>query len=143
MAIVNRDLDSSEQLYTMEHTVGALGTGVSAWIGLVPAPGQVLQVALSGRGLSAVPVYTLAVARWTSAGITNISLGQAVTLASAFGLSGGVVGATYAASSSLAAVQTGDLLVLNTSGANTAVTDLSVAVVIKATQDIKRTFSIS
>ncbi len=142
MGISNRDKDASEQNYVIQNTTGALATGVSVWVGAVPSPGQILEWKFSGKGLSAVPVYQLAIARWTSAGITNIALGSAVTLAGAFGLSGGLLGATFAANSSLAAVNAGDLLVVNTSGTNTAVTDLAVAVVIKATQDIKKNFDI-
>lgn len=142
MAIANRDLDQTEQLYVVANTLGAIGTGVSAWVGAVPSPGQILEWKFSGKGLSGAPVYQLAIARWTSAGITNIPLGSAVTLAGAFGLSGGLLGATFASNSSLAAVQAGDMLVVNTSGANTAVTDLAVAVVIDATQDFKKTFDV-
>jgi len=140
MAIVNRDLDASQQSYVVQNALGALATGVSAWVGAVPSVGQILEWKLSGKGLSATPVYQLAIARWTSAGITNIALGSAITLAGAFGLSGGLLGATF--NSGSYAVQAGDVLVVNTSGANTAVTDLVVSVVIKATQDIKKTFDI-
>jgi len=139
MAIVNRDLDRSEQLFTVDAVHGAVATGVSVIVGLVKAPGQCLGMRLSGRGLSGAPVYQLAVARWTSAGITNIALGSAVTLATAFGVSGGAIGISISASSTLAALQAGDLLVLNTSGANTAVTSLVVSAVMQAAQDIKKT----
>lgn len=140
MGIANRDKDSSEQLYVIQTTLGALATGVSAWVGSVPSAGQILEWKFSGKGLSATPVYQLAISRWTSAGKTGIALGSAITLAGAFGLSGGLLGATFASNSSLAAVQAGDLLVVNTSGADTAVTDLAVAVVIKASQDIKNSY---
>lgn len=142
MGIANRDKDASEMNYVVQNTQGALATGVSAWVGAVPSPGQILEWKFSGKGLSGTPTYQLAIARWTSAGITNIALGSAVTLAGAFGLSGGLLGATFASNSSLAAVEAGDLLVVNTGGSNTAVTDLVVAVVIKATQDIKKNFDI-
>ena len=142
MAIVNRDLDASEQKYTLSNTLGALAAGLSAWVGLVPSPGQVLELKITAKGLSATPVYQLAISRWTSGGVTGIALGTAVTIAGAFGLSGGALGATYAFSSSVASVQAGDLLVLNTSGANTAATDVAVGVVIQATQDIKKSFDV-
>lgn len=142
MGLSNRDKDASEQNYLVQNTMGALATGVSAWVGTVPHSGQILELKLSGKGLSATPTYQLAIARWTSAGITNIALGSALTLAAAFGTSGGLIGATFASNGSLSAVQAGDLLVVNTGGANTAVTDLVVAVVIKATQDIKKSFDI-
>jgi hypothetical protein len=97
---------------------------------------------IAGRGLSASPVYALQIARWTSAGITRIVVGS-VTLSGAFGLSGGLSGQSYAANGSLSAVQAGDLLYLGSSGADTAVTDLAVSIVIKATQDIKQTHGMS
>ncbi len=137
MGIANRDKDNSEKNYVIQNTFGAVATGASTWVGVVPTAGQILGIQLSGRGLSAVPVYQLAVARWTSAGITGFVIGSAVTLAGAFGLSGSLVGTSFVSSSY--AAQSGDLLVLNSSGANTAVTDLAVAVVIQATQDIKQT----
>lgn len=140
MAIVNRDLDASQKNYVVQNAQGALATGVSSWVGTVPSAGNILGWQFSGKGLSGTPVYQLAVARWTSAGITNFALGSAITLAGAFGLSGGLVGATF--NSGSYAAQAGDLLVVNTSGANTAVTDLVVAVVIKATQDIKTAYGI-
>lgn len=140
MALVNRDKDSSEQNYVVQNALGALATGVSAWAGVVPSAGNIIEWKLSGKGLSATPVYQLAIARWTSAGITNYALGSAITLAAAFGTSGGLLGATFNTGSY--GVQAGDLLVVNTSGANTAVTDLVVGVVIKATQDIKKSFDV-
>lgn len=142
MAIVNRDLDSSEQCYVLQNTLGAVATGASTWVGAVKSTGQILAWQLSGKGLSGAPTYQLAIARWTSAGITNIAMGSALTLAGAFGLSGGLIGATFSASGSLSAVQAGDVLVVNSGGANTAVTDLVVNVVVKATQDIKTSFGV-
>lgn len=139
MAIVNRDLDASEQIYVLGGAIGAVATGVSTPVALVPNIGNITEWRLTGKGLSAAPVYQLAIARWTSAGITGIALGSAVTLAGAFGLSGGVIGATFVGNSY--AVQIGDMLVVNSSGANTAVTDLMVSVVVKATADIKKTFN--
>lgn len=142
MGIANRDKDASEQNYLIQNTYGLVGTGISLIVGLVPSAGQIQALKFTGKGLSAAPVYNLAIVRWTSAGVTYLVPGSAITLAGAFGLSGGALGATYAANSSLAAVQSGDMLVLNTSGADTAALQLSVAVVIKATQDIKKSFDI-
>lgn len=140
MAIVNRDKDSSEQVYVVAARLGDVATGVSSFIQMVPSVGNIQSWAVSGKGLSGAPVYQLAVARWTSAGITAFALGSAITLAGAFGLSGGVLGATFNTGSY--AAQEGDMLVLNSSGANTASQHLVVSVVIKATQDIKKSFGI-
>ena len=141
MGVANRDLDASEQNYVVDNTFGAVATGSTLYHGLVPSAGQILEWRFSGRGLSSTPSYQLAVARWNSTGVTVIPVGSAVTLAAAFGVSGGVIGATFASNGSLSAVQAGDLLYVLSTGANTAVTDLAVSVVIKATQDIKKSFN--
>jgi hypothetical protein len=141
MGIANRDKDASEVNYVLDQEFGAYATGVTGMIGLVPSPGQLLELKVAGLGLSGAPTYALDILRWTSAGATVITLAT-VTLAGAFGLSGGAIGATFAANSSLAAVQAGDLLLVRSGVANTAVTHLAVATVIKATQDIKKTFDI-
>lgn len=136
MGIANRDKDASEKNYVVSAQLGAVATGVSTIVGIVPSAGQLLGFQVTGKGLSAVPVYQLAVARWTTAGITGVAFGSALTLSAAFGLSGGVIGASF--NSASYALQAGDLLMLNSSGANTAVADSAIAVVIQATQDIKQ-----
>lgn len=143
MALVNRDKDASEQPYVVEFAVNAV-TAVSAtlYAGVVSSPGQLLQTVLAGWGLSGAPAYTVQIHRWTTAGSTVIAPGSAISVAVAFGVSGGLVGETYASNSSLAAVQVGDVLVLKSSGANTASSALVANFVIKATQDIKKTHSI-
>lgn len=143
MGIANRDKDASEQSYVVSSgAIGAVATGVTQFVGLVPHSGQLLQMVLTGKGLSGAPTYNLVVSRWTSAGQTTFAVGSAITLAGAFGLSGGVIGATYASNSSLAALQRGDALQVISGGSNTAVTGLLVSCVIKATQDIKKSFDI-
>lgn len=141
MAIVNRDLDPSQKNYVLQESLGAVATGVSAVVGMVQSAGQILAWKVAGRGLSATPVYQLAIHRPVGTGATAIALGSALTMAVGYGVSGnGAYGATFAANGSLSAVQAGDLIVVNSSGSNTAVTDLIVALVIQSTQDIKTTF---
>ncbi len=140
MGISNRDKDASEKNYVVQNTLGAVAVGVSTWVGTVPSAGQILGFQVSAKGLSATPVYQLAVNRWTTAGITGFVIGSGITVAGAFGLSGGLQGASFV-STSYAAIA-GDMLVINSSGANTAATDVAVAVVIQATQDIKTTYGI-
>lgn len=143
MAIVNRDKDASEQNYVLSYSAPAVvATGATLFAALVPSPGQLLEFKVSGAGLSGAPTYNVEIHRWTSAGATQIAPGSAITLAVAFGVSGSAIGATYAAASSLAAVQAGDVLVIKSGGANTASTGLVAAFVVKATQDIKKSFDI-
>lgn len=142
MAIVNRDLDPSQQTYTVGgNNLGVVATGATIWVGVVPVAGQLSEVKLFARGLSGLPTYQLAIQRATAGGITGIPLGSAIALTAAFGVTN-AVGATFAPNSSLAAVVPGDMIIVNSGVANTAVTDLVVDVVIRATQDIKKTFDI-
>lgn len=140
MGIANRDKDASEKNYVIQTTLGAIATGVSVLIGSVQSAGQILGYQLGAVGASASPVYQMALRRWTTAGVTTFTVGNAVTLLGTFGVSGGLQGISFVSTSF--AVQMGDHLVLNSSGANTAVTDLSVGVVIQATQDIKQNYGI-
>jgi len=143
MAIVNRDKDSSEQVYTVEFATNTVvAVSATLYAGAVSSPGQLLETKVAGWGLSGAPVYTVQIHRWTSAGATIIALGGGLTLGGAFGLSGAMVGETYVANSSLAALQAGDVLVLKSSGSNTASSALVANFVIKATQDIKKTHDI-
>lgn len=143
MGIANRDKDASEQNYVMTYAQQAVvATGATVMCGLVPSPGQLLEFKVSGLGLSGTPTYNVEIHRWTSGGATQIAPGSAITLSVAFGVSGGAIGSTYAANSSLAALQAGDLLVVKSGGANTASTGLVASFVIKATQDIKKSFDI-
>lgn len=143
MGIANRDLDASEQLYTLDYVNNALvAVSATLYVGLVKSPGQLLEHKISANGLSGTPAYNVEIHRWTSAGLTVIAPGSAITVAGAFGLSGGAQGATYAANSSLAALLAGDLLCLKSSGANTAALQVVASFVIKATQDFKKSFDI-
>jgi hypothetical protein len=143
MAIVNRDKDASEQLYVLSYSApGVVAVSATLQAALVPSAGQLLEFKVAGQGLSGAPFYNVQIQRWTSAGLTVIDPGGSVTMAAAFGVSGSAYGATYAAASSLAALQAGDILAIKSGGANTASTGLVAAFVIKATQDIKKSFDI-
>lgn len=143
MAIVNRDLDASEQLQVLQYADAAvIGTGAAIYAALVPSPGQLREFKVAGKGLSGAPTYNVEIHRWLSAGLTIIAPGSAITMAAAFGVSGAAIGSTYASNSSLAALQAGDVLVIKSGGANTASTGLVAAFVMQATQDIKKSFSI-
>jgi len=146
MGVANRDYDSTEQNYEVQFNKESVSaTGATIFAGVVKSPGQLRQVVVGGIGLSGTPSYAIEIHRWTSAGNTAILAGVAVTLAVATGVSGSILasGATFVANSSLAAVQVGDLLVLKSAGANTAAAQLFGSFVIKATQDIKQTMSVT
>jgi len=142
MAICNRDLDLSQQNYVEEFKENAVATGATVAVAYIYAPSVLQKIALTGLGLSGAPVYNLVIQRWTSAGVTSITPGSAVTLAGAYGLSGSGVSATFNSGSSLSQLQANDLLLLVSTGANTAAAQLIGSVVLTATQDIKTTFGV-
>lgn len=140
MGIANRDKDSSETYDTYEFKQSSVvATGLSLAAGVVRTPGQIVQFVVAASGLSGTPTYQPEIHRLTSGGLTVIALGSAVT-PPAFGTSG-VVGATYAANSSLAAIQVNDLLIVKSGGANSAAVVVAASLVVKKTQEIIRTFS--
>ena len=143
MAIVNRSLDASEQNFIVGDQLGAVATNVSTSVGIVKTPGQIREWIYLADGLSSTPSYQLVIQRWTSGGDTLIPLGSAVTINAAYGVSGSVViGGTLAQDSTLGAVQKGDRLLVNSAVANAASANLMVDVVIRATQDIKKTYDV-
>ena len=141
MPIVNRTLDASEQRKAFGVNAGAVATGVSGIICMVPYPATIDAAEIAAFGLSGAPTYSLVVNRFVvGAGVTAITVvsGQAV---SAFGTSGPQGVSLPAAGSSLLNVLPNDVLMYQSAGANTAVTGLSVNVVLKPIQDIKIHFA--
>jgi hypothetical protein len=157
MAIMNRDKDVSEQCDVIEAKTGALVTGASAMVCAVPSPGLLKSIAVAAFGVSGAPAWQFNILRFIpGSGSTAIAVGVSTLAVVAYGTSGiqQVAGSSmggYPAalpalapqSSTLAVVQAGDLIQVVTSGANTAVTDAVVAVVVKKTQDIVAQFGIS
>lgn len=136
MGITNRDKDASEKQKSLQCAFDVavnLVTGASMNVGVVSHPSKFKSGAIAALGVSGTPTYQLHAFRWTSAGSTLIPLGPAATVAANVGLSGGAVTMT----SSLIALQTGDLLQLVSGGANSAALKLNCAIVLEALQDIK------
>jgi hypothetical protein len=138
MAIVNRDLAPSQQVRVTDRSFGLVATGVTSIIALAEAPCQVVAGAVKAFGLSGSPVWTFQILRTVSGGLTTIGLGATITL---------LEGTTYTqgisfslGSTSSAFLQTGDALMLTTSGANTAALSAMVNVELKAIQDVKTFF---
>jgi 3D (Asp-Asp-Asp) domain-containing protein len=142
MAICNRDLDQSQQLYVEKFMLGTVGVGATVAVAYIASPSVLQKIAITGLGISGTPVYTPNVMRWTSAGVTVFPVGSAVTLTGTYGLSGAGVSATFNSGSSLSQLQANDLLILVSSGANTNALQLIGDVVLQATQDIKTTFGV-
>lgn len=145
MGVANRDLDSSEQLYVLDYAKNtATVNGTTLCVGVVKSPGQLLQTVVGCIGVSGTPAMSVLINRWTSAGGTCFAVGASIVISGALGVSGSVFGETYAANSSLAALQVNDMISIRHVGGTGAGTDqLFAQFVIKATQDIKKTQDIS
>lgn len=164
MAITNRDLDLTERRHNIvANFLSGTVTSATYAICVVPFPAMLVSAGEVNMGLSGSPNHSIAVWRFNvGAGLTNYVVGQSISVAGAFGLSGGqtyvcqgctyiggytnaagvtgavgftIIGATYA-------LQTGDVLVLQTAGANTATAYTSVTCVLQALQDIRSEFGI-
>lgn len=134
MGIINRDLSRSQKRQDETVTFGALATGVTALLKVLEYDATIDGVNVSAFGLSGSPVWSLSAFRFNATGgLTSIGLGSTITV-SAIGTSGNIGFSLPGAGYSLIA---GDVLVLTTGAANTAVATAAVAVTIKALADIR------
>lgn len=144
MAIVNRDLDTSQQkdvIYQAYKNVGVgstiLAGGASFWIGAaIPYPFTVESAEVYAIGLTGAPQIRLIIDRF-AAGQTRMVCGISNCVITAYGTSGiqGLSGLAPVGSTLLNG-QAKDQLSFDLVGANTGATDLTISVVIKKTQDI-------
>lgn len=140
MAVTNRDLDASEQRLVVHRDFGAVPVTTNRNIFTAQFPVAVEQLLVAANGLSGAPTWTFKIDRFiVGAGLTTITgtsfIGQALTVQT--------IGTSGLQSVSLLSglqMNTGDVLKVTSSGANTAVADASVHVVVKALQDIKTYF---
>ena len=140
MAIVNRDLAPSQQCSVVGAALGAVATGVTSLIALIPNSCQVIAAGLKAYGLSGSPQYSLNLLRTFTAGNTLIPLGATLTA------TGGTTNVVQSFSLTLGATvfaEAGDVLMLNSGVSNTAVTGLVVSVVLKPLQDVKTYYGVS
>lgn len=145
MAIVNRDLDSSQQVLNFGAVVptatGLSGAVTGQNICFVPCAAQFVGGGIAAKGLSGSPNVSLWVSRFIAGtGHTNICIGASLVL-NTFGVSGGQ---TFAAvTSGITAMQAGDVISLVNGAANTGADYVCVTLAIKALQDIKQSFGAS
>lgn len=154
MAIVNRTLDVTEKNKVYELSQGAVATGITMVLGIVPYPSTLQCAQIAAYGLSGSPTYALAVNRFIAGtGFTTIVVGTGTSnIPAEFGTSGiGAFGSSLfgssgmvlaAAGSTLLNLQANDVLVLASGGANSAVKGLACAVVIQPTVDVKTHFGL-
>lgn len=150
MAIINRDLDPTQQrdVYTTNVSITASGvsagianpvlaTGITYPLMTVPYPAQLVAAEEAAWGASGTPVHSLWIYRFAG-GFTSIAVGQTLTV-TAFGTSGALGYSLFGASWLL---QTGDQIALYTQGSASAVASTTITVVIKALQDYKTEFGV-
>lgn len=140
MAIVNRDLDVSQQPKVIHTTIGALATGITTLVALVPNACAVVSAGLKAFGLSGSPQYSLNVLRATTNGPTLIGLGM--TLTGVGGLSAAAQNFTLIGAGASVPLQMGDVLMLNSGVSNTAVTGLILTTVLQPLQDVQTYFGV-
>ncbi len=143
MAIVNRDLDYTEQRHVVSVALANTSTGVTYPVMVVPFPSKIVACYEGALGLSGSPVHSLWLQRFVvGAGLTSIVLGSTIPVA-AIGTSGTALqGFTVLASGVTYPLQAGDTIALYTQGANAGTVETTVTVVIQALQDIRTAFGV-
>lgn len=145
MAIVNRDKDASEQKLEFHTALGAVATGSTLPIMHIPYPCQLLDARMSVVGTSGSPTGNIEIHRFiVGTGITQITgQWQAALALQAVGTSG-PQRASLAASTSatLLLLQTNDVVVYKSGGANSSITAGALTVVLQSLQDVKTLFGL-
>lgn len=138
MAIVNRDLDSSEKKIVVNCSYRAVNTGQTIAAFVVPCASELESVRSVCQGLSGAPIISLYKGAFISgAGLTLTAVGVSGIVLSALGTSG-VQGQSILPASGSTSIQfnAGDALMLMSTGANTAADSLALQLVFKKLQDI-------
>jgi hypothetical protein len=150
MAINNRDLGTSQQRDTFVVNTGAVATGGTYTLCVVPYPSYIATGGMNIFGISNTPIMNIDVTRYNVAGVTTITgaigtsqAALAATLPVGFSTTNGytfspVVGATVAVPT--VPLQTGDILTFHMLGTNANITGGSITLVLQALQDVKTHF---
>lgn len=140
--IVNRDLDPSQQREIVRVEARNTVTGTSQMLAVVGYPAQCLGAFEAAVGLSGSPTHRIDIMRFIpGTGVTVITGLFNVTPVTAVGTSG-VFGMSLIGGSSFL-LQANDVLFLTPGGANSAVVQTEINIVIQAIQDIKQTHNLS
>lgn len=141
MAICNRDMDSSQQKYVLQSSFGAVATGVTLPVAIVPSPSTISAAKVASFGHSGSPTVQLTIQRFiVGSGVTSYLGGFTTLTLTAAGTSGVNAVVTAAAGSTALNLLAGDIIMATSGGANSAVTGLSVELVLQASQDIRTYF---
>lgn len=145
MSIQNRDEGLSQQLEILPLVLNAaVVTGASLVGRAVPFACSLQGVFAGALGLSGSPQYMFNVLRFTSGGATTLALGISnITLSAALGTSA-MIGwsGIRAAGSTILNLAKGDVVLVTSAGANTAVEKLVVDLIVKKTDDIVQYYSL-
>lgn len=141
MGIINRSLGESEQKIDWQCDVSPMVTSQTYVLAISPfGPAQLYGAQICATGLSGSPSVSLWIQRFVAgAGVTSINIGGSLTL-QAFGTSG--IQSMTMINSVTNVIQQGDLLMLSTSGSNTAAVQTQVTLTIRSLQDIKSHFGL-
>ena len=140
MAIVNRDLDGTQQVETLVGQVSGTISGNTYCMATIPSPAQLIAATQAAMGLSGAPNHSLWIQRFVAgSGVTSIAVGASMASVG-FGTSGGQSFTIISGFSNL--LQTGDLVLLSVDGANTGTKHTSVTLVVQYLQDIKASFGV-
>lgn len=148
MAIVGRDLDVSERKVAFQWTSQfggqslttdggvVIATGTTLFMFMVPFPCTVQSGSVYAQGISGAPEFNLKAMRFVG-GATAVNIGISNMVVSAFGTSGaqGLSGLPPTGSTLLNLLQN-DVVICTTAGANTAIKNLILELVVVKTQDI-------
>lgn len=137
MAIVNRDLDVSQQKDVVQHVAYAQSSnGSTLQVALIAFPCVLQSVSAAAYGLSGAHQLTVKAERHAG-GQTYITMGISNLVLGAYGTSGAIGYSGLAAEgSTLLNLQAGDVLFVEGAAANTAAAKMVLEVVLKKTQDI-------
>lgn len=143
MAIVNRDKDVSEQkeciFYSSASGAGAspLVTGITKIIAMVPYPCTLQSIGVGAFGVSSAMQVAFSKQYYAGGGMTVVGIGISNLVLQNMGVSGQIGYSGLAVpGSTLLNFNMGDQLILTTSVANSACSDLLLNIVLKKVQDI-------
>lgn len=143
MGITNRSLDVSEKNRNVAANYGLTATSLVLNVAMISYPCTLQAARVAAKGISGSPTLLLKVDRFiVGAGSTVIAGGATSLAVQAVGTSGIQSVVLAASGSSFLSLQQGDVVTATTAGANSAVDNLSVSLVIQAIQDIKSSFGV-
>jgi hypothetical protein len=144
MGLINRDKDVSEQKEVINVSWPALATGLTIVVWQAPYPCTVVDCRIGAVGLSGSPTIAFQTNRFIAGTGITVLTGIAGTYTElALGTSGPFQASLQAAGSSLLALQQGDVITIQTGGANAAIASVALQLVVKKTQDILQVNNVS